>query len=592
MHHLAHASNSFTVADLFCGCGGSSTGAAAVPGAELSLGVNHWDRAVETFGENHPDAESALCDLHEVHPAAFEPMTMLLASPECTTHSPARGSKRRGLGQLDAFDQCRLAPETLKSRATMWTVTHWASVHRPAFVVVENVVEIHYWPEFAAWLREMDRLGYDHERVYVNAMHVHGLTDDRIGFMAPQSRDRIYVVFWKRGNPAPDLRVRPLAPCPACVSEVRAVQSWKDTKLGRQKWGRYRRQYVYVCPECAGEVEPYTFAAANAIDWSIPSTRIGDRDRPLSEKTIARIRYGLQKYGLRPYTVANRYSSGVECRVNDALAPLPTQPSQPVVGLVETAYSHSGDNRVQSLDDPMPTQSTRNTQALVMANRTNNVPRPDSEPMPVVTTSEGGGGLGLITEHRGTGKAKPAAAPLPCVTGGGMNHGLVTTHRGQSKSHRSTEPLTAVTAHAINHGLVTEPCAQVTLRGSRSLDGLGEPLGTVTASAQQIGVLSRHPFLVSYYGTDNASGADDPLPTVTTTDRHALAEPPDGEGDVDVMDLCFRMLEPHELKVGTGYPEAYRLLGTKRDRVRLIGNSNYPGIEQLLVQRCIDSLNQ
>ncbi|GAB5535281.1 MAG: hypothetical protein Rubg2KO_15300 [Rubricoccaceae bacterium] len=588
-------STAFTVADLFCGCGGSSTGAAAVEGVEVRLAVNHWERAVESHAANHPDADTALCDLHEVHPAAFDSMTALLASPECTTHSPARGSKRRNLQQLDAFEACHIAPETLKSRATMWTVTHWASVHRPAFVIVENVVEIHYWPEFTAWLTEMRNLGYDHERVYVNGMHIHGLTDERVQFSMPQSRDRIYVVFWRRGNPKPDLAIRPLAPCPSCVANVRGVQSWKDTKLGRQRWGRYRRQYVYTCPDCFEVVEPYTFAAANAIDWSIPSTRIGDRKRPLSEKTIARIRYGLERYGLRPYAVANRYSSGVECRVNGVDVPLPTLPSQEVVGLVETAYSHSGDNRVQPLSDPMPTQSTRNTQALVYANRTHSTLRGSDEPMHTVAT---GGHLALLTPFavdlanasRQERSATPMDGPLPTLTTA-YTRGLVTTHRGQSKSHPSDAPLTSVTAHAINHGLVTSPAAQLTLRGGRSLDGLDDPLGTVVASAQQIGVLSRHPFLVQYYGSLNASSTDEPLPVVTTQDRHGLATPPDGEGDVDIDDLCFRMLEPHELKVGTGHPEDYVLAGTKRDRVRLVGNSNYPGIEQLLVQRCMDTLS-
>lgn len=581
---------SFTVTDLFCGCGGSSTGAGSVDGVEVRLAINHWDRAVESHAANHPDADTALCDLHEVHPGAFGPMTALLASPECTTHSPARGTKRKNLRQMDAFDQCRLAPETLKSRATMWTVTHWASVHAPEFVIVENVVEIHYWPEFTEWLTAMHGLGYDHGRVYVNAMHVHGLTDDRIGFMAPQSRDRIYVVFWKRGNRAPDLAVRPAAPCPNCVANVRAVQSWKDTKIGHQRWGRYRRQYVYVCPSCATEVEPYTFGAVNAIDFSVPSTRIGDRKRPLSDKTRARIRYGLDKFGLRPTAVATRYSSGVGCRVQDLAAPLPTQPSQEVVGLVETAYSHSGDDRVQPLRQPLPTQSTRNTQALVMANRTHNVPRPAAEPMPVATTADGGG-LALLTELRGTGTAKPIDGPIPTVTAGGTHHGLVTTHRGKSMSHPSSDPLTTVTAHTINHGLVTDPAAQVTLRGTRSLDGLDDPLGVVTASAQQIGILSRNPFLVQYYGALNASDTADPMPTVTTTDRHGLVEGGDG-AEVDIDDLCFRMLEPHELKVGTGHPADYVLAGTKRDRVKLVGNSNYPGIEQLLVQRCLDTLNR
>ncbi|MEO0973185.1 MAG: DNA cytosine methyltransferase [Pseudomonadota bacterium] len=549
------------MADLFCGCGGSSTGAAAVADAEVRLAVNHWERAVESHAANHPDADAVLTDLHEVHPACFEPMTALLASPECTTHSPSSGLRRSKIGQLDAFDRCDLTPAQVKSRATMWTVVHWASVHRPEFVIVENVVEIHYWPELAAWLGEMHTLGYEHERVYVNAMHIHGLLDSRIEFMAPQSRDRIYVVFWKRGNPKPDLSINPPAYCAACESHVKSVQAWKNTKQGRQRWGRYGRQYEYRCPHCSARVEPWSFAALNAIDWTLPAIRIGDRERhglrPLGEKTRARIKYGLEKYGLHSYQVTTRYSSGLDCRVKGADEVLPTQPSQPVVGIVETAFSHAPATRFEVANAPFRTLTGRATKALVLANRTHGQARSSLERFPTINT--------------------------------GSNIALITTHRGTSKSHSGSQPFTTVTAGGINHGIVTSEAAQLTLRGSRSLDGLDDPLGVVVASAQQIGVLSRHPLLVQYYGSLNASSTTEPMPTATGHDRHGLV---DGEGDElpEVDDLCFRMLQPEELKVGTGHPADYVLVGTKRDRVKLVGNSNYPGIEQLLLQRCKDTL--
>lgn len=48
------------VADLFCGAGGSSTGARKAlrrRGVEMQLvAVNHWPVAIETHSRNHPDA--------------------------------------------------------------------------------------------------------------------------------------------------------------------------------------------------------------------------------------------------------------------------------------------------------------------------------------------------------------------------------------------------------------------------------------------------------------------------------------------------------------------------------------------------------
>src|SRR6202035_6048418 len=57
------------------------------------------------------------------------------------------------------------------------------------------------------------------------------------------------------------------------------------------------------CPHCAIEVTPYYYAASMAIDWSVPAPRIGDRKKPLKEKTQDRIRYGLEKFTHEPFMV-------------------------------------------------------------------------------------------------------------------------------------------------------------------------------------------------------------------------------------------------------------------------------------------------
>ena len=45
-----------TLTDLFCGAGGSSTGAIQVPGVTVRVASNHWKLAVDTHNTNHPDA--------------------------------------------------------------------------------------------------------------------------------------------------------------------------------------------------------------------------------------------------------------------------------------------------------------------------------------------------------------------------------------------------------------------------------------------------------------------------------------------------------------------------------------------------------
>ena len=85
-------------ADLFCGAGGFSE---ALRRACVSLGltlelsaVNHWDLAVSTHALNHPQAHHLCASLEDVNPRTVVPggyLDILLASPECTHHSVARG---------------------------------------------------------------------------------------------------------------------------------------------------------------------------------------------------------------------------------------------------------------------------------------------------------------------------------------------------------------------------------------------------------------------------------------------------------------------------------------------------------------------
>jgi DNA (cytosine-5)-methyltransferase 1 len=47
---------------------------------------------------------------------------------------------------------------------------------------------------------------------------------------------------------------------------------------------------------CGTAVEPGYLPAAAAIDWTLPGKRIGDRTKPLADKTRARIAAGIARY--------------------------------------------------------------------------------------------------------------------------------------------------------------------------------------------------------------------------------------------------------------------------------------------------------
>ena len=333
-----------TVTDQFCGAGGSSIGAVAA-GAELRLALNHWQLAIETHNSNFPDAAHDCTDISACDPRRYPSTDILITSPECTNHSLAKG--KRKVMQTDLFGNSP-DPAEERSRATMWDVPRFTEVHKYNVIVVENVVDARKWVNWTAWLLAMRQLGYDHKAVYFNSMFAHP---------TPQSRDRMYVVFWRKGNRAPNLDIRPAAWCEQCSANIEAVQAWKN---GRRA-GRYIDQYVYACPHCMATVRPYYYCAASAIDWTLPIERIGDRKKPLKEKTLARIRAGLEKFGRQAMTVDMAFGSGD--RATMLADPLRTQTTRQTMALVVPYYSTG---TASSTDEPLPTVTTVDRHALVI----------------------------------------------------------------------------------------------------------------------------------------------------------------------------------------------------------------------------------
>lgn len=355
-----------TVTDLFCGAGGSGLGATAVPGVQLVMAANHSPRAIETHAANFPDCEHDCADISQVEPRRYRRTNILWASPECTNHSIAKG-RRRENGQPDLFGD--LMPDHLaeRSRATMWDVPRFTEVHRYDAVIVENVVDAALWPPFRAWLLAMGSYGYDHHIVYLNSMHAPAIAAPR----APQSRDRMYVVFWRKGMARPTLDIRPPAWCPECGAEVAAVQSWKRPD---RRWGRYRAQYVYRCPRftCRNTVvEPYALPAASVIDWTNPGERIGDRAKPLSAKTLARIRTGLERYGRSHLVVPVEGREGKHPAPTSV--PLRTQTARHEIGVAFIAELRGGGSTARPVGQPLATVCASGNHHMLVRD---NQPRP------------------------------------------------------------------------------------------------------------------------------------------------------------------------------------------------------------------------
>ncbi len=221
-------SSFLSVTDLFCGAGGSSLGMHhASDEVEITLALNHWRLAIESHNTNFPDTAHDCVDVSSTDPRRYRSTDVLWASPSCTNHSLAKGQKRRMDAQMELFGKPIIDESAERSRATMFDVPRFAEYHDYRVIIVENVVDVRHWRLYDAWLSAMDALGYDHKEVYFNSMfaHLHPASVRAIHDFAPQSRDRIYIVFWKRGHPAPDLEFRPLGRCDHCERDVDTEQA-------------------------------------------------------------------------------------------------------------------------------------------------------------------------------------------------------------------------------------------------------------------------------------------------------------------------------------------------------------------------------
>lgn len=300
------------------------------------------------------------------------------------------------------------------------------------------------------------------------------------------------------------------------------------------------RKRLFLVARCDGEAirwpepthgpgkKPYR-TAAECIDWSLPAPSIFERARPLADATLRRIAAGVVRFVL-----AERKPFIVGCGGRAAQSP------------------------ARGVDQPIGTITTKNDRCVVAPS--------------LVQVSYG--------ERKGQ---KPRVLdlhkPLGTIVAGGQKHGLVAAllapfiakHYGGVVGHGVKRPLGTITA--VDH----------------------HSLGAVTLAPEQLAgkypnATKVLPFLTTYYGSEadigQAIGA--PLRTITTRDRFALVAVVVDGVTYAIVDLGLRMLEPHELlRAQFGpYAKGYRLNKalTKKDQVRLIGNSVVPQMQEAVLR--------
>lgn len=289
-------------------------------------------------------------------------------------------------------------------------------------------------------------------------------------------------------------------------------------------------------PEGSGLL-PYR-TAAECIDWSKPAKSIFGRKKPLAEKTMKRIAAGIEKYVFnceKPFIIPVAYGE----RKNQA-------------------------PRTHDIDAPLPTVVGKGTHALVtpflteFANASNQRNFAADESLRTQCAEVKGGHFALVAPFLAKYYTGVVGQPMDKPTGTVTcidHHSLVTSHitkfRNNCIGHPNTEPMHTLTSR--------------------------EQFGEVRA------------FLVKYYGASGAAALNEPSHTVTTKDRFGLVTI-EGE-DYQIADIGLRMLAPRELYRAQGFPESYIIDRaadgsklSKKDQVRMCGNSVCPPLAQALVE--------
>lgn len=165
-----------TFVDLFCGGGFGARGAVRGGGVPL-LGLDAWDLATKTYKANFPKSDVITDFVENVDTDAlgrrYKP-DVLLTSPECTSHSIARGAK----------------PGSESSRETAIGIVPWIRSMQPRWVIVENVNRMKRWDRHNELVETIEGFGYTVSDLFLNSAD----------FGAAQARKRMFLVCDKQGS--------------------------------------------------------------------------------------------------------------------------------------------------------------------------------------------------------------------------------------------------------------------------------------------------------------------------------------------------------------------------------------------------------
>lgn len=352
---------SLEVVDLFAGAGGTSSGLVAAARSRTEsvklTAINHNRKALETHQANFPWATHILTELQSVDPYEVAPegsLDGLVASPECTFFSRARGGK----------------PIRPQDRASPWYLGRWIRKLDIPWVLIENVPEIVKWGPLTEDGKPQKGVTGSYFRLWVNLFRKHGYQFEyRIlnsaDYGDATTRRRFFAIARK---------------------DMKPIQ-WPEPTHARKPRGNEKKWRP----------------AREIIDFNIRGESIFQRKKPLSENTMKRIIAGLKKYSypeMKPFLVMLEHSLlEPENRIRDIELPLPSITTarggaiaiaQPFLSVYHG--STGKEQRTRSINEPLPSPDTSNRIALaepfLIEYYGRGQPRSIDSPMPTIPTRD------------------------------------------------------------------------------------------------------------------------------------------------------------------------------------------------------------
>ena len=314
------------IIDCFAGGGGASVGIEMALGRSVDIAINHDPSAILMHKTNHPNTLHLTEDIFKVDLQKYvagRHVALMWASPDCTSHSKAKGGKPRNSG-------LRILP---------WAVYKHAKAILPDVIIMENVEEIQQWgpldeqgfpikerngEEYQRFIRKTQSLGYNFDSRELVAAD----------YGAPTTRKRWYAIFRRDGKPI-------VWPDPTHN---------KGGTDGLKKW----------------------VPVSTVLDFTDLGKSIFGRKKPLAENTMKRIARGLQKFVFEnpePFIVQVNHS-GDHFRGQSIYEPMPTITQKHGFGKVTPYIMQIGQtgfakDRNRGMDEPLSTIVTKNEHCVV-----------------------------------------------------------------------------------------------------------------------------------------------------------------------------------------------------------------------------------